>query len=105
MSVRLTRPFPVPVAKGFAVPLARPASLSAQVALVAVNLASVTFFLLSYTPHGVGFGPDRIDLDVYRAGGPIWLSGGDLSARLPPQRDGVTPPFPYPPSAAALLAP
>jgi alpha-1,2-mannosyltransferase len=105
MSVRLTRPFPVPVAKGFALPLARPASLSAQVALVAVNLASVTFFLLSYTPHGVGFGPDRIDLDVYRAGGHVWLSGGDLYGRLPANREGVRLPFTYPPIAAVLLSP
>jgi len=83
----------------------RPASRPARVGLVAVNLASVTFFLLSYTPHGVGFGPYRIDLDVYRIGGRVWLSGGDLYGRLPATTYGTRLPFTYPPIAAVLLSP
>ncbi|HMG63166.1 MAG TPA: hypothetical protein VK599_09480, partial [Streptosporangiaceae bacterium] len=37
--------------------LRRPATLPARTALVAVTLAAVTFFLLSYSRRGVTFGP------------------------------------------------
>ena len=73
-------------------------------ALVAVNLAAVTAFLLSYSRHGVGFGPYRIDLGVYRMGGQTWLRGGDLYRQvlvIP----GLRLPFTYPPVAAIVLAP
>jgi len=86
----------------FAAFFRRPGSLRA---LAAVNLAAVTFFLLSYKRHGVAFGPYRIDLDVYRIGGRVWLSGGNLYGRLPPTRAGVRLPFTYPPAAAVLLSP
>jgi alpha-1,2-mannosyltransferase len=86
-------------------PVPRPASRLARVALVAVNLAAVTFFLLSCTRHGVWFGPYEIDLDVYRIGGHAWLSGADLYGHLPPTRDGSRLPFTYPPIAAVLLSP
>jgi alpha-1,2-mannosyltransferase len=68
-------------------------------------LAAVTFFLLSYSPRGVGFGPYHIDLDVYRIGGRTWLHGGNLYGRLPPTQAGVALPFTYPPVAAVVLAP
>ncbi len=42
----------------------------------------MTFFLLSYSRHGIGFGPYRIDLDVYRIGGRAWLDGRPLYGRL-----------------------
>jgi alpha-1,2-mannosyltransferase len=71
---------------------------------VAVNLAAVTFFLLRYH-HGIGFGPDRIDLDVYRIGGRAWLRGDSLYGGLPPTPAGPRLPFTYPPVAAVLLAP
>jgi alpha-1,2-mannosyltransferase len=74
-------------------------------ALVAANLAAVTFFLLSYHQHGISFGPDRIDLDVYRIGGRAWLRGASLYGRLPPTPAGPRLPFTYPPIAAVLLAP
>jgi alpha-1,2-mannosyltransferase len=83
----------------------RPSSPLARAALVTVNLAAVTFFLLSYTRHGVRFGPYGIDLDVYRIGGHAWLSGADLYGRLPPTRSGARLPFTYPPIAAVLLSP
>jgi alpha-1,2-mannosyltransferase len=89
---------------GFAGLFRRPASRWAQVALVAVNLAAVAVFLLSYSRHGVGFGPYRVDLGVYRMGGRTWLHGGDLYGQvlaLP----GLRLPFTYPPIAAILLAP
>jgi alpha-1,2-mannosyltransferase len=63
------------------------------------------YFLLSYSPHGVGFGPYRIDLGVYRIGGHLWLSGGDLYGRLPAISSGTRLPFTYPPVAAVLLSP
>ena len=80
----------------------RPAALAA---LAAANLAAVTFFLLSYHQHGISFGPDRIDLDVYRIGARTWLRGGSLYGRLPPTPAGPRLPFTYPPIAAAALAP
>jgi alpha-1,2-mannosyltransferase len=77
----------------------------ARALLVAVNLAALTFFLLSFSPHGVGFGPYRIDLDVYRIGGRVWLGGGNLYGALPATAAGVRLPFSYPPIAAVLLSP
>jgi alpha-1,2-mannosyltransferase len=77
----------------------------AWVPLVAVNVAAVMFFLLSYTRHGVGFAPYRIDLDVYRIGGQVWLRHGDLYGVLPATSSGVRLPFSYPPIAAVLLSP
>ena len=65
-------PFPLPAATGFARLFKRPGSRWARVVLVAVNLAAVTAFLLSYSRHGVGFGPYRIDLAAYRSGGRTW---------------------------------
>jgi alpha-1,2-mannosyltransferase len=93
---------PHPVRAAF---LKRPASLPAQAAQLIASLAAVTFFLLSYSPRGVGFGLYHIDLDVYRIGGRTWLHGGNLYGRLPPTQAGVALPFTYPPVAAALLAP
>ena len=68
----------------------RPASLTARCLLVAANLASVAFFLLSYSRDGVGFGPYRIDLDVYRLGSRAWLAGANLYGALPPTSGGAT---------------
>ena len=70
-----------------------------------MNLAAVAFFLLSYSRHGVSFGPYRIDLNVYRIGSAAWLHGGDLYGVLPPTSSGARLPFSYPPIAAVLLAP
>ncbi len=97
-------PFPRSPATGIAGLFKRPAARWARVALLAVNLAAVTAFLLSYSRHGVGFGPYRIDLGVYRAGGRTWLHGADLYGQLPVIQ-GLPLPFTYPPIAAVLLAP
>ena len=85
--------------------LKRPAARWARGCLIAVNLAAVAFFLLSYSRHGVSFGPYRIDLNVYRIGSVAWLHGGDLYGALPPTSSGARLPFSYPPIAAVLLAP
>jgi alpha-1,2-mannosyltransferase len=97
-------PFPRPVVTGFAELFKRPASRWARAALVAVNLAAVTAFLLSYSRHGLGFGPYRIDLAAYRSGTWTWLRGGDLYGQVPVIR-GLPMPFTYPPIAAIVLAP
>ena len=97
-------PFPLPAATGFAGLFKRPASRWARAVLVAVNLAAVTAFLLSYSRHGVGFGPYRIDLAAYRLGGRTWLRGGNLYGQVPVIR-GLPLPFTYPPIAAVVLAP
>jgi alpha-1,2-mannosyltransferase len=70
-----------------------------------MNLATATFFLLSYSRHGVSFGPYRIDLNMYRIGSAVWLRGGNLYGVLPPTSIGARLPFSYPPIAAVLLAP
>jgi alpha-1,2-mannosyltransferase len=85
--------------------LSRPTALQARAGLVAANLAAVTVFLLSYSRHGVGFGPDHIDLDVYRIGARAWLDGQNLYGRLAATPAGIRLPFTYPPAAAVLLAP
>ena len=77
----------------------------ALVALACVNLGVVTYFLLSFSGRGIGFGPYHIDLDVYRIGGQTWLHGGNLYGPLPPTLAGLRLPFSYPPIAAVLLAP
>ena len=83
----------------------RPASAAARALLVAVNLAAAAFFLLKFTRHGISFAPYRLDLDVYRIGGRVWLRHGDLYGVLPATSVGVKLPFSYPPIAAVLLAP
>jgi alpha-1,2-mannosyltransferase len=88
-----------------AAPLQRPASPWARVTLVAMNLTVVTLFLLSYSRHGVGFGPYRIDLAAYRLGGQAWLHGANLYGRVPLTPAGLPLPFTYPPAAAVVLAP
>jgi alpha-1,2-mannosyltransferase len=82
----------------------RPRTVPERAALLAVNLAAVTFFLLAFSRHGVAFGPYRIDLDIYRVGARVWLSGGHLYARLPPVQTGHRYQFTYPPIAAVLLS-
>jgi alpha-1,2-mannosyltransferase len=94
-----------PPGRSLAVFLHRPASRPARVALLAANLSALTFFLLSYSQHGVRFGPYGIDLDVYRLGGHAWLNGGDLYGRLPATTQGTRLKFTYPPIAAVLLSP
>jgi len=101
---RTTAPFPQPAVTAATGPFRRPAARWARVTLVAVNLAAVAAFLLSFSRHGVGFGPYRIDLGVYRMGGQTWLHGGDLYGQVL-VTGGLRLPFTYPPIAAVVLAP
>ena len=80
--------------------LPRPAALIPQAVLC---LAATTVYLLSYR-HGIGIGPDHIDLDVYRIGARAWLNGRNLYGHLPPTPSGLRLGFTYPPIAAVLLA-
>lgn len=73
--------------------------------VVVADLAAVTFFLLSWSRHGVSFGPYRIDLDVYRIGGRVWLAGQNLYGVIPKTSAGRALPFSYPPVAAVLMSP
>jgi alpha-1,2-mannosyltransferase len=70
-----------------------------------VNLGVLAYFLLSFSRRGIGFGPYRIDLDVYRIGARVWLDGGNLYGPLPPTASGIGLPFTYPPIAAVAFAP
>jgi alpha-1,2-mannosyltransferase len=83
----------------------RPASPLRCGLLLAVNLAAVAFFLLSLRGGRIGYGPYRIDLDVYRIGGSVWLRHGELYGVLPLTSSGARLPFSYPPIAAVLLSP
>jgi alpha-1,2-mannosyltransferase len=48
---------------------------------------------------------DRLDLDVYRTGGRVWLNGGHLYDALPATALGIRLPFTYPPFAAIVSSP
>src|SRR5699024_6435384 len=48
--------------------------------------------------------PYRIDLDVYRTGGPVFLDGGDLYGALPGLAEGAYLPFTYPPLSAQSVS-
>jgi hypothetical protein len=67
------------------------------IGLVVVNIVVLTWFLAPWRPH--------LDLDVYRLGARMWLSGGDLYGLLPPTIIGNHLPFTYPPVAAVLFTP
>jgi alpha-1,2-mannosyltransferase len=96
---------PPPSGTGLLALPARPAALSVRCLLVAVNLAAVAYFFLSYSPHGLSLGRYRIDLDVYRIGSQAWLHGANLYGVLPPTSSGARLPFSYPPIAAVALSP
>lgn len=74
--------------------------------IVAVIIAVIGSGLLVFGVPGLqSFLPYRIDLDVYRLGGEVLLSGGDLYGRLPDTAAQVNLPFTYPPIAAVIFAP
>jgi alpha-1,2-mannosyltransferase len=76
-----------------------------RLSLAVANLAALTFSLLTFSRHGVGFFAYRLDLDVYRIGSLAFLRGGNLYHGLPPTGSGAALPFTYPPFAAVLLSP
>ncbi|AHH98867.1 glycosyltransferase 87 family protein [Kutzneria albida] len=61
----------------------------------AATAGALVFFVFAY----------HIDLDVYRIGARVLLSGGDLYGHLPATESGVSLGFTYPPIAAALFVP
>jgi alpha-1,2-mannosyltransferase len=79
--------------------------MSTRVVLVAANVTAIVICLPSWTRHGVSLVPDRLDLDVYRIGGRVWLTGGHLYGSLPKTAQGIRLPFTYPPFAAIVLSP
>jgi alpha-1,2-mannosyltransferase len=80
-------------------------ALFIRILLIALNLAAVAFFLLSYSRSGASIGPYRIDLDVYRLGSEAWLRHQPLYGVLLTTSGGSRLPFTYPPFAAVLLSP
>jgi len=99
------RLFALSAGSGIAGFLGRPASRWARILLAVVNLAAVTAFLLSFSRHGVGFGPYRIDLAVYRMGGRTWLHGRSLYGAGLVTPAGLRLPFTYPPISAVIFSP
>lgn len=85
--------------------LGRPATLGGRLALIAVNLGCVAWFVAFPHAHSMTLGPYRIDLDVYRIGSRAWLDSKNLYGRLPATMSGAKLPFTYPPMAAVILAP
>jgi alpha-1,2-mannosyltransferase len=77
---------------------------AALVGLAVVNLAAVTWILLSFR-DGVLVSAYRMDLDVYRAAVDVWWHGGDLYGELPRLQNGWHLPYLYPPVAVVVLAP
>lgn len=67
-------------------------------------LFNVVVLLCLVAPPGLWFEMPRIDLEVYRLGADVWLSGGDLYGLLPATSTGHLP-FTYPPFAAVVFAP
>ena len=72
---------------------------------IAANVAAAAFALLSWTSHGARFRLYGVDLDVYRIGARVWLSGGNLYGTLPVTSQGSRLPFTYPPVAAVVFSP
>ncbi|MDS1113801.1 glycosyltransferase 87 family protein [Gordonia westfalica] len=68
--------------------------------LVFVVSAAIAIFVLPNNPPT----PYRIDFDVYRMGGRVFLDNGDLYGTLPTLGGGSYLPFTYPPLAAALFS-
>jgi alpha-1,2-mannosyltransferase len=105
VSTRSAPPLPWPHFQDFPGRLfPRPTLRTVRAALVVANVAAVTFFLLSFR-HGIGFGPYREDLEVYRLGGRVWLHGGDLYRQPRTPAGRLRLPFTYPPIAAVLFSP
>jgi alpha-1,2-mannosyltransferase len=77
---------------------------AALIGLAVVNLAVISWFLLSFR-NGLSADIYRLDLDVYRLGVDAWRHGGDLYGELPDVRIGGDLPFIYPPIAAVVLTP
>lgn len=66
-------------------------------------IVAVAAMLLLGIPGLQSLLPYRIDLDVYRLGADVLLSGGDLYGPLGATRVGISLPFTYPPIAAAFF--
>lgn len=70
-----------------------------------VALAVIAFFSVFKVEDGAVRLPYRIDLDVYRIGGQVWLRGEELYGTIPTTWLGDELPFTYPPFAAMLFSP
>lgn len=79
--------------------LRSPATLRATIALLVLSVVVWTIY-----PPGQRFLPYRIDFDVYRTGGQVFLDGGELYGPMPALSEGAHLPFTYPPIAAVLFS-
>ncbi|WP_084211868.1 glycosyltransferase 87 family protein [Pseudonocardia acaciae] len=67
-----------------------------------VSLPVLALAIVALLVHLHGY---FLDLEVYRLGVQVWLSGGDIYGALPPTSTGLVLPFIYPPFAALLMVP
>lgn len=74
-------------------------------AVVVVAILAGAYGVIFGIPTVQAFLPYRLDLDVYRLGGRVFLDGGEIYGRLPDTQLGINLPFTYPPIAAMLFAP
>jgi alpha-1,2-mannosyltransferase len=79
--------------------------MSIRPGVIAADLAAAAFALLTWTHAGPGYRLYGVDLDVYRIGARVWLSGGHLFGALPATSQGTRLPFTYPPVAAVVFSP
>lgn len=102
MTVARTTPDPDVPSVGRVAPVARLRALALSRASlwVTVPLLAVSLFW-----SWIRLGNYALDLDVYRIGVQVWLSGGDMYGPLPPPMNGPLLPFIYPPFAAIAMVP
>lgn len=83
----------------------RPAVIALQVLIVVGILVGLAFNLSGLPPLRDWGYYYRIDLDVYRIGGRVFLDGLPLYGPMPPTKAGLGLPFTYPPLAAISFSP
>ncbi|RVW05632.1 glycosyltransferase 87 family protein [Rhodococcus xishaensis] len=82
-----------------------PLGILARVAIVLAAAVGAAYHLIGVPGlRDIGF-YYRIDLDVYRLGGSVFVDGGPLYGTMPPTLAGVGLPFTYPPLAAVVFSP
>lgn len=91
-------------------PVPRTGASATVIAVACTAIALAVFAGLAYNLVGLpglrALGDYyRIDLDVYRLGGGVFMSGSPLYGQMPPTALGNTLPFTYPPIAAVIFGP
>ncbi|WP_333619265.1 glycosyltransferase 87 family protein [Dietzia sp.] len=100
----LRRPAPAPRRRELNPALRAAARRPVWLFVSGVLLAVGAFFFFVGAPWLHQTPPYHIDFDVYRMGGKVFLSGGDIYGELPELARGDHLPFTYPPFSAVLFS-